>query len=106
MVRRRVIEEPAKQGLDRANRARAEPVEHLHRTPGIRAGRSAMQCFCRQPKIRVYRPSCRFLRDDPEKQAEAGEDPAGLKKAETGELTLPGQDEVRFPMAPTLGIKD
>lgn len=79
-VRRWVIEGPAKQGLDRANWTHAELAEHLYRTHGIRASRSAMQRFCRKLDIRVYRPTYRFLRGDPVKQAEAREDLAGLKK--------------------------
>lgn len=79
-VRRLVIEGPAKQGLDRANWTHAELAEHLFRTHGIRASRSAMQRFCRKLGIRVYRPTYRFLRGDPVKQAEAREDLAALKK--------------------------
>jgi transposase len=79
-VRRWVIEGPAEQGLDRANWTYAELAEHLYRTHGIRASRSAMQRFCRKLEIRVYRPTYRFLRGDPAKQAEAREDLAGLKK--------------------------
>jgi transposase len=79
-VRRWVIEGPAQQGLDRANWTYAELAEHLYRTQGIRAGRSAMQRFCRKLDIRVYRPTCRFLRGDPAKQAKAREELAGLKK--------------------------
>jgi transposase len=79
-VRRWVIEGPAKQGLDRANWTHAELAEHLFRTHGIRASRSAIQRFCRKLDIRVYRPTYRFLRGDPVKQAEAREDLAGLKK--------------------------
>lgn len=79
-VRRWVIQGPARQGLDRANWTHAELAEHLFRTQGIRASRSAMQRFCRKLGIRVYRPTYRFLRGDPEKQARAREDLAGLKK--------------------------
>jgi transposase len=79
-VRRWVVEGPAEQGLDRANWTHAELAEHLFRTHGIRASRSAMQRFCRKLDIRVYRPTYRFLRGDPVKQAEAREDLAGLKK--------------------------
>jgi transposase len=103
-IRRWVIEGPAKQGLDRANWTYAELAEHLFRTHGIRASRSAMQRFCRKLEIRVYRPTYRFLRGDPVKQAEAREDLAAFKeKAEAGELVLLSQDEARFPMVPTLG---
>ncbi len=79
-VRRWVVEGPAKQGLDRANWTHAELAEHLYRTHGIRASRSAMQRFCRKLGIRVYRPTYRFLRGDPEKQAKAREELAALKK--------------------------
>jgi transposase len=79
-IRRWVIEGPARQGLDRANWTYAELAEHLYRTHGIRASRSAMQRFCRKLDIRVYRPTYCFLRGDPAKQAEAREDLAALKK--------------------------
>jgi transposase len=79
-VRRWVIEGPAKQGLDRANWTHAELAEHLYRAHGIRASRSAMQRSCRKLDIRVYRPTYRFLRGDPVKQAAAREDLAGLEK--------------------------
>jgi len=79
-VRRWVIEGPQAQGLDRANWTHAELAEHLYRTHGIRASRSAMQRFCQKLGIRVYRPTYRFLRGDPEKQAAAREDLAELKR--------------------------
>ena len=62
-----------------------------------------MQRFCRRIGIRLYRPTYRFLRGDPEEQAEAREELADLRrKAEAGELVLLSQDEARFPMVPTL----
>jgi transposase len=79
-IRRWVIEGPQAQGLDRANWTHAELAEHLYRTHGIRASRSAMQRFCQKLGIRVYRPTYRYLRGNPEKQAVAREDLAGLKK--------------------------
>jgi transposase len=79
-VRRWVIEGPAEQGLDRAGWTHAELAEHLYRTHGLRASRSAMQRFCQKLGIRVYRPTYRFLRGDPEKQAAAGADLAELKR--------------------------
>jgi transposase len=102
-VRRWVIEGPAAQGLDRANWTHAELADHLFKTHGITASRSAMQRFCRQHDIRPYRPTYRHLRGDPVKQAEAAEELAELRaKAEAGELVLLSQDEARFPMVPTL----
>src|SRR4051812_591110 len=103
VVLRWVIEGPAKQGLDRANWTHAELAEHLFRTHGIRASRSAMQRFCRKLDIRVYRPTYLFLRGP----GGAGEGPRGpgraQKGAESGELVLLSQDEARFSMVPTLG---
>jgi transposase len=103
-IRRWVITGPAEQGLDRANWTHAELADHLRKTHGISASRSAMQRFCRKLGIRLYRPTYRFLRGDPVKQAEAREELADLRaKAGSGELVLLSQDEARFPMVPTLG---
>jgi transposase len=103
-VRRWVITGPSGQGLDRANWTHAELADHLRKSRGITSSRSAMQRFCRKAGIRLYRPTYRFLRGDPVKQAEAREELAELRaKAEAGELVLLSQDEARFPMVPTLG---
>jgi transposase len=103
-VRRWVIEGPAKQGLDRASWTHAELADHLLKVHGIATSRSAVQRFCRKLCIRPYRPTYRYLRGDPVKQAQAREDLADLRaKAEAGELVLLSQDEARFPMVPTLG---
>jgi transposase len=109
-IRGWVIEGPAQQGLDRANWTHEELADHLFKTRGIQTSRSAMQRFCRKIDIRVYRPSYRFLRGNPAKQAQARQDLAELKaKAEAGEIVLLSQDEARFPMVPTatatLGVK-
>jgi transposase len=102
-VRRWVLEGPAGQGLDRANWTHAELAEHLDRTHGLRASRSAMQRSCSRQGIRPYRPTYDFLRGDPVKQAEAREEMADLQEgAERGELVFLSQDEARFPMVPTL----
>src|SRR3954449_7907587 len=86
-VRRWVIGGPAGQGLDRANWTHAELADHLRKTYGIMASRSAMQRFCRRLGIRLYRPTYRYLRGDPVKQAEAREELAELRaKAAAGEL--------------------
>ena len=103
-VRRWVIQGPVRQGLDRANWTHAELADHLLKTHGVSTSRSAMQRFCRKLGIRPYRPTYRYLRGDPDKQAQAREDLADLRaKAEAGELVLLSQDEARFPMVPTLG---
>jgi Winged helix-turn helix len=89
-IRRWVIDGPASHGLDRANWTHAELADHLKKTHGITASRSAMQQSCSRYDIRPYRPTYRHPRGDPVKQAEAGE------------LVLLSQDEARFPMVPTL----
>jgi transposase len=109
-IRGWVIEGPVQQGLDRANWTHEELADHLFKTRGIKTSRSAMQRFCRKIDIRVYRPTYRFLRGKPEKQAQARQDIAELKEqAQAGELVLLSQDEARFPMVPTatatLGVK-
>ena len=75
-----VIQGPAKQGLDRANWTYAELADHLYKTKGVRVQKSAMQAFCHKHDIRPYRPTYRFLRGDPAKQAAARGDLAALKK--------------------------
>jgi transposase len=80
-VKRWVIEGPAPQGLDRANWTYAELADHLKRVHGIRTSRSAVQRFCAAIGIRPYRPSYRYLRADPLKQAKARQELAELKKS-------------------------
>jgi transposase len=75
-----VIGGPAQQGLDRANWTHEELADHLFKTHGIRTSRSAMHRFCSRIGIRPYRPTYRFLRGDPDKQAQAKEDIEDLKK--------------------------
>jgi transposase len=85
VLQRWVIDGPAKQGLDRANWTHEELADHLFKTKGISVKKSAMQAFCRKHEIRPYRPSYRFLRGDPAKQAEAKVELAALKKGRTKE---------------------
>lgn len=68
------------QGLDRANWTYAELADHLFKTQGIRVPKSAMQVFCSRHDIRPYRPTDRFRRGDPTKQAVARAELADLKK--------------------------
>ena len=79
-VRRWVIDGPAKQGLDRANWTHEELADHLLKAKGIRTSRSAVQRFCSKIDIRLYRPTYRYLRGNPEQQAKAKEDLADLGK--------------------------
>jgi transposase len=80
-VCRWVIDGPAKQGLDRANWTHEELADHLHKTRGVQTSRSAVQRFCSKIGIRLYRPTYRYERGDPAKQARAKEDLAELGKA-------------------------
>jgi transposase len=79
-VKRWVIDGPAKHGLDRANWTHEELADHLLKAKGINTSRSAVQRFCSKIGIRLYRPTYRYLRGDPDKQAKAKEDLAGLKR--------------------------
>jgi transposase len=75
-----VLDGPAKQGLDRANWTYAELADPLHKAWGIRVHKSAMHVFCSRQNIRPDRPTYRFLRGDPAKQAAARDELAALKK--------------------------
>ena len=79
-VRQWVIDGPTKQGLDRANWTHEELADHLRKTKGIQTSRSAVQRFCSKIGIRLYRPTYRYERGDPHKQARAKEDLADLGK--------------------------
>ncbi len=79
-LRRWVRTGPAQQGLDRANWTHEELADHLHKTKGIATSRSAVQRFCAKIGIRLYRPTYRYLRGNPQKQAQAKEDLAALGK--------------------------
>ena len=79
-LRQWAIDGPAGQGLDRANWTYAELADHLYKAQGIRASRSAVQRFCKKVGVRVYRPTYRYLRGDPDKQAAAREELAELKR--------------------------
>lgn len=83
-VKRRAAEGPARQGPDRANWTCAELADHLLKAKGVRASRSAAGRFCRRLGVRAYRPTCRYLRGDPARQAAARDDLAGLKKSRRG----------------------
>ena len=79
-VKRWVIEGPAEQGLDRANWTHEELADHLKKAKGICTSRPAVGRFCRKLGIRLYRPSYHYERGDPQKQAQARQDLAELKK--------------------------
>jgi|SRR5262245_4094966 len=79
-IKRWVIQGPAKQGLDRANWTYEELADHLYKAHGVRTSRSAMHRYCSRIGIRPYRPTYRYLRGNPDKQAKAREDIAELKR--------------------------
>ena len=75
-----VIQGSTTQGLDRANWSHEELADYLLKTQGIQTSRSAVQRFCSKIDIRRYRPTYRYLRGNPDKQAKAKEDLADLGK--------------------------
>jgi transposase len=77
-VRRWVIDGPTGQGLDRANWTHEERADHLLKAKGIHTSRSAVQRFCSKIGIRLYRPTYRHERGNPDEQARAREDVADL----------------------------
>lgn len=79
-LRQWVIGGPASCGLDRANWTYAELADHLLKSKGIRASRSAVLRFCKKLGVRTYRPTYRYLRGDADKQDAATGDLSGLKK--------------------------
>jgi transposase len=79
-VKRWVIDGPAAQGLDRANWTHEELADHLLKAKGIRTSRPAVGRFCRKLGIRLYRPGYHYERGNPQKQAQARQDIAELKK--------------------------
>jgi transposase len=80
VLRQWVIDGPARQGLDRANWTYAELADHLYKTKGLRVSKSALHAFGAKHGIRPYRPTYRFLRGNPEKQARARDEIAALEK--------------------------
>ena len=79
-LRRWVIDGPAAQGLDRAGWTHEELADYLSKTKGIQTSRSAVQRFCARIGIRLYRPTYRYLRGNPDKQAQAKQEIVALKK--------------------------
>lgn len=67
-------------GLNRANWTYEELAAHVYRTTGITIKRTAMREFCQRLQIRPYRPTYRYLRGDPQRQAAAQAELATLKK--------------------------
>jgi transposase len=70
---------PLSCGVDRANWTHEELASHLKKKTGIRASETTMRDFCHRHHVRPYRPTYRFLRGNPEKQASAKEHVATQK---------------------------
>ena len=75
---------PAGCGLDRANWTYAELAAHLYRTKGIAVSESTMRAHCAKHGVRPYRPTYRYLKADPARQAAAQQDLRALKKSRRG----------------------
>jgi transposase len=64
---------PIECGVERANWTYAELADHFRRVVGTRVSETTMRDFCHRHDVWPYRPTYRFLRGDPEKQASAQE---------------------------------
>lgn len=60
-------------GVDRANWTHEELARHFEKVTGVHVSETTMRDFCHRHGIRPYRPTYRYLRGDPEKQASAKE---------------------------------
>ncbi|MCI0673827.1 MAG: helix-turn-helix domain-containing protein [Myxococcaceae bacterium] len=66
-------------GVARANWTYGTLAEHYARVKDVGISETCMRDFCHRHGIRPYRPTYRFLRGDPEKQARAAEEIEALK---------------------------
>ena len=71
---------PASCGLQRANWTYAELAAYLYQQAGIRVGETTLREFCHRQQIWPYRPTYRYLRGNPQRQAEAKVELGELKK--------------------------
>ena len=62
---------PASCGLQRANWTYAELAAYLFQQTGITVSETTMREFCHRHQIRPYRPTSRYLRGTPQRQAQA-----------------------------------
>lgn len=60
---------PASCGRQRANWTYAELAAYLYQRTGIAVSETTMREFCPRHQIRPYRPTYRYLRGDPQRQA-------------------------------------
>jgi transposase len=71
---------PASCGLQRANWTYAELAAYLYQKTGIAVSETTMREFCHRQQIRPYRPTSRYLRGDPQRQAQAQSELTAMKK--------------------------
>jgi transposase len=71
---------PASCGLQRANWTYAELAAYLYQQTGITVSETTMREFCHRHQIRPYRPTYRYLRGDPQRQAQAQDELGAMKK--------------------------
>jgi transposase len=67
-------------GLQRANWTYAELAAYLYRQTGITVSETTMREFCHRHQIRPYRPTYRYLRGTPQRQAQARSELTEMKK--------------------------
>ena len=79
-----VTQGPAGCGLDRANWTYAELTAYLYRMKGLAVSESTMRAYCAKRGVRPYRPTYRYLKADPVRQAAAQQDLQALKKSGGG----------------------
>ena len=71
---------PASCGLQRANWTYAELAAYLYQQTGIAVSETTMREFCHRQQMRPYRPTYRYLRGDPRRQAQAQAELTAMKK--------------------------
>ena len=71
---------PASCGLQRANWTYAELAAYLYQQTGMAVSETTMREFCHRQQIRPYRPTYRYLRGDPQRQAQAQGELTEMKK--------------------------
>jgi transposase len=79
---------PASCGLQRANWTHAELAAYLYQQTGIAVSETTMREFCHRHQIRPYRPTYRYLRGDPHRQAQAQSELTEMKKKRRRESVL------------------
>ena len=71
---------PASCGLQRATWTSAELATSLCQQTGITVSETTMREFCHRHQIRPYRPTSRYLRGTPQRQAQAQSEVREMKK--------------------------